>query len=342
MEKAQKFVQITAISALGLFLLFSTGGAMDKNSLKSKLTPLQYEVTQECGTEPPFRNEYWNNHRPGIYVDIVSGEPLFSSLDKFESGTGWPSFTRPLVKGNLVEKTDNGLGMIRTEVKGAKSGSHLGHVFEDGPAPTGLRYCMNSAALRFIPSEDLEKEGYGEYKYLFAQNQENKTVGRYEQATFAAGCFWGVEYSFKQVAGIIETKVGYTGGHVPDPTYEMVCSDTTGHAEAVQVTFDPKVISYERLLDFFWEIHDPTTPNRQGPDAGSQYRSVIFYHSRDQQQAALKSRARLDGSHKFRSKIVTEIVAAGEFYRAEEYHQDYFNKHPENAACHIIPKGWEK
>jgi methionine-S-sulfoxide reductase len=122
----------------------------------------------------------------------------------------------------------------------------------------------------------------------------------------------------------------------------MVCSDTTGHAEAVQVTFDPKVISYERLLDFFWEIHDPTTPNRQGPDAGSQYRSVIFYHSRDQQQAALKSRARLDGSHKFRSKIVTEIVAAGEFYRAEEYHQDYFNKHPENAACHIIPKGWEK
>jgi methionine-R-sulfoxide reductase len=158
MEKAQKFVQITAISALGLFLLFSTGGAMDKNSLKSKLTPLQYEVTQECGTEPPFRNEYWNNHRPGIYVDIVSGEPLFSSLDKFESGTGWPSFTRPLVKGNLVEKTDNGLGMIRTEVKGAKSGSHLGHVFEDGPAPTGLRYCMNSAALRFIPSEDLEKE----------------------------------------------------------------------------------------------------------------------------------------------------------------------------------------
>jgi peptide methionine sulfoxide reductase msrA/msrB len=305
---------------------------MDKNNLKSKLTPVQYRVTQECGTEPPFKNEYWNNRRPGIYVDVVSGEPLFSSLDKFESGTGWPSFTKPLVKENIAEKTDKSLGVMRTEVKSAKAGSHLGHVFEDGPAPTGQRYCINSAALRFIPAEDLEKEGYGGYKKLFVNNQGH------EQATFAAGCFWGVEYSFKQVKGVIETKVGYTGGHTADPTYEMVCGDETGHAEAVLVTFDPKVVSYQRLLDFFWAIHDPTTLNRQGPDVGSQYRSAIFYHSEKQKQEALKSKARLDNSKKYKSKVVTEIIPASEFYEAEEYHQDYFGKHPERAACHAVPK----
>jgi len=143
---------------------------MTKEELKKKLTPIQYEVTQENGTEPAFKNEYWNNERQGIYVDIVSGEPLFSSLDKFESGTGWPSFTRPLVPGNIVEKQDRTLFFqIRTEVRSKKADSHLGHVFKDGPPPTGLRFCMNSAALRFIPVEDLEKEGYGEFKKLFEQ-----------------------------------------------------------------------------------------------------------------------------------------------------------------------------
>jgi methionine-R-sulfoxide reductase len=135
--------------------------------LRQRLTPEQYEVTQHEGTEPPFRNEYWDNKRPGIYVDVVSGEPLFSSLDKYDSGTGWPSFTRPLEPDNVVNRTDFKLLFPRKEIRSRKAGSHLGHVFDDGPAPTGLRYCMNSAALRFIQAEDLQQAGYGQYAPLF-------------------------------------------------------------------------------------------------------------------------------------------------------------------------------
>jgi methionine-R-sulfoxide reductase len=153
----------------------STNQTSEKPSpeeLKKKLTSEQYRVTQQCGTEPPFRNEYWDNHRPGIYIDVVTGEPLFTSLDKFDSGTGWPSFTKPIDKGNVVEKSDRTLGMERTEVRSSQSDSHLGHLFDDGPSDKGgMRYCINSAALRFIPVEKLQEEGYGKYLPLFEKKK---------------------------------------------------------------------------------------------------------------------------------------------------------------------------
>jgi methionine-R-sulfoxide reductase len=175
---------MTRFKAMVLVAVFASGAAAGEPAkgwnamtwkkpveadVKERLTPLQYEVTQKEGTEPPFRNEYWDNHKPGIYVDVVSGEPLFSSLDKYDSGTGWPSFTKPLEPANVSEHSDNRLFMSRTEVRSKHADSHLGHVFPDGPKPTGLRYCMNSASLRFIPVDRLEAEGYGEYLKLFDQ-----------------------------------------------------------------------------------------------------------------------------------------------------------------------------
>lgn len=302
---------------------------------KADLTPMQYKVTQQCGTEPPFDNAYWDNKEPGIYVDIVSGEALFSSIDKFESGSGWPSFTKPLEQRNITTKADKTHGMVRTEVRSANADSHLGHVFEDGPVPAGgLRYCINSAALRFIHVDDMEKEGYGRFLPLFGRVAKNPV--KTETAIFAAGCFWGVEHLFKEVDGVLETTVGYTGGHTDNPGYREVCNGDTGHAEAVEVIFDPSKVTFRELTDYFWKLHDPTTANRQGPDIGSQYRSAIFYTSEEQKKIAEESKAAFDKSGVFKKKAVTEITAATKFFDGEDYHQDYFDKHPNHRICHRL------
>lgn len=309
-------------------LLLDGETKMDKKIIKSEeewkkiLTPEQFHVMRNSGTERAFTGQYDNFYEDGIYACAACGTPLFSSESKYDHGTGWPSFTEALEKDTVVYRDDYSLLMKRVEVRCSVCGSHLGHAFDDGPPPTHKHFCINSAALDFKSKDD---ESASKAPDTVQKNgRENKPAS--ETATFAAGCFWGVEYKFGQLKGVLSTTVGYTGGEAKNPTYRQVCSDETGHAEAVHIIYDPEEITYEELVDFFFKIHDPTQLNRQGLDVGSQYRSAIFYHDEMQKQTALKVIEDLNTSGRFKKPIATHVVSYSEFYKAEDYHQKYYEK----------------
>jgi peptide methionine sulfoxide reductase msrA/msrB len=277
------------------------------------LTPDQFRITRQHGTERPFSGEYCGVFELAIYACVCCGALLFDAREKFESGTGWPSFTQPIQANAIKYHEDTSHGMQRVETLCNTCDAHLGHVFPDGPAPSGLRYCMNSVALQktdALPGEKIET------------------------ATFGGGCFWCTEAIFESLKGVKSVVSGYSGGSLKNPTYKQICSGTTGHAEVVQIQFDPSLISFEDLASIHILSHDPTTLNRQGADEGTQYRSVIFFHSDAQKISSKKVIESL--KKEFKNPIVTEVSAFTEFYPAENYHQDYFKNNPDQPYCQVV------
>lgn len=282
--------------------------------LAAKLTPEEARVILRKGTEPAFCGNLLDNKLDGWYICRLCELPLFASTNKFDSGTGWPSFYQPFDPAHIHYEVDTTLGMERVEIMCARCGGHLGHVFEDGPKPTGLRYCLNSASLAFLKDGDQAPAG--------------ATPIPTSTAYFAGGCFWGVEDRFQQIPGVIDAVSGYQGGHVENPTYKQVCAEESGHAESVRVVFDPSRVSYRELLQWFFRFHNPTTLNRQGPDIGTQYRSAVFCVDEAQLVEARAYVEELARSEKYAGrKIVTEVLPAPDFFEAEAYHQDYHAKH---------------
>ncbi len=297
------------------------------------LTPEQRRVTQENGTERPGTGALLHNKEPGIYVDVVSGEPLFASADKYESGCGWPSFTKPIEPANVTAKRDWSMLIPRTEVRSAHGDSHLGHVFKDGPHNRGgLRYCINSASLRFVARADMAEQGYGAFLDQIAEPPA--TTGR---AVLAGGCFWGMQDLIRRQPGVVSTRVGYTGGNVPNATYRNHGS----HAEAIEIVYDPVQTDFRALLEFFFQIHDPTTRDRQGNDRGASYRSAIFYTDDAQKRIAEDTIADVNASGLWPGKVVTELSPASDFWEAEPEHQDYLERLPNGYTCHFVRPNWK-
>ncbi len=308
------------------------------DDLRLLLSEEQYRVTQQNGTERAFTGVYDKHFEHGIYVDLISGTPLFSSLDKYDSGCGWPAFTRPIGSKTVAEIEDRSHGMIRTEVRSALADAHLGHVFPDGPADAGgLRYCINSAALRFVPLAAMADQGYGAYLERFRAEGFTVEPPATETAILAGGCFWGMQDILRDIDGVIETRVGYCDGTLPNASYEAVKRGNTGHAESVKVVFDPTRLTFRTLLtDWFFRMHDPTTRNRQGNDIGASYRSTIFYYDEVQKNEALASIRDVDAAGRWPAPIVTTVEPVKNWSDAEAYHQDYLRKNPGGYTCHWL------
>lgn len=289
--------------------------AQTKDNQKQKYNKLTFEeerIILHKGTERPFSGEYEMNFDKGTYLCKRCDAPLYHSEDKFDAHCGWPSFDDEIP--GAVKRIPDKDG-VRTEIVCANCDAHLGHVFEgEGFTDKNVRHCVNSISLNFEPMVT-----------------ENKT----DTALFASGCFWGTEYHFAKVDGVISTTVGYTGGHTEKPTYKQVCSNTTGHAETTQVIYDPTKVSYEELARLFFETHDPTQVNRQGPDIGTQYRSAIFYLNDEQKETADKLIGLLEDKG---YDVATEVSKASKFWPAEDYHQDYYDNKGGTPYCHIYTK----
>jgi peptide methionine sulfoxide reductase msrA/msrB len=315
-----------------------------------ELTPQEEQVIVRKGTEPPFSGQYNTHFEKGVYTCRRCGAELFESSSKFRSDCGWPSFD-DRIPGAIKRQRDR--DGRRTEVLCAKCGAHLGHLFVgERFTPKNARYCVNSISMDFIPAEQRTqkaaaqaaaspdasnpKSGISNLKSEISNPQSAiPSPPSQERALFASGCFWGTEYYIQRAPGVISTTVGYTGGRTENPTYKQVCTGRTGHAETVEVIFDPSKTSYEKLAKLFFETHDFTQLNRQGPDIGTQYRSAIFYLTDEQKQIAerLTQQLREKGYN-----VKTEITQAGKFWPAEDYHQDYYNTTGKTPYCHLYRK----
>ncbi len=299
-------------------LLFSIISLQCQNNVSMNFNELNKEekrVIINKGTEMPFTGKYDKHYEKGTYTCKQCDSPLFNSTNKFNSGCGWPAFDNTII--GAVKEIPDADGQ-RTEIVCANCGGHLGHVFMGEKfTETNTRHCVNSISMNFIP------------------DQEQDLITKYETALFAAGCFWGVEHHLGLAPGVISTEVGYTGGETDNPTYEDVCYKNTGHAEVVKVIYDPEKTNFEKLAILFFEIHDPTQLNKQGPDVGDQYRSEIFYFDENQKKSSEKLIKILEEKG---YKVVTKLTPASKFYVAENYHQDYYKTKGSNPYCHFYKK----
>ena len=293
---------------INLVISDAAAGAEGEEMKYNELNSAEERVIVHRGTERPFSGKYYQNKENGTYICKRCGAPLYRSEDKFDAHCGWPSFDDEIP--GAIKRVPDADGR-RTEIICNNCGAHLGHVFT-GEKMTGkdIRHCVNSISLNFIPAQEKVQT---------------------KKAYFAGGCFWGTEYLFQNAEGVISSRVGYMGGRKQDPTYREVCGGSTGHTEAIEVVYDPAETTYEKLARLFFEIHDPTQVNRQGPDIGEQYRSAIFYLDEEQKQTAEKL-IRILGEKGY--EIATELTPASTFWEAEEYHQDYYRNRGGSPYCH--------